>query len=421
MGRLTLLRRSIGYGPLSWLLAGPGLAAETPAPAAAVPSAPAATTTAAGSPWLRSKIPEPLLEAAFVLEHWQWLGLLALALAGFIVDRSVTLLLNSSLRPLYAQLLPNGRPRLLETAVRPLGLLAMALLWWVGVQWLDLPPGPLGIVKVATKFLAAVAGVWAVYRFVDIFSEWFARRASGTETRFDDLLIPLIRKSMKTFVLAFGLVFVADNLNVDITSVIAGLGLGGLAFALAAQDTVNNLFGSLTVLLDRPFQVGDWIVVGDLEGTVEEVGFRSTRIRTFYNSVITLPNANLISKAVDNLGARTYRRWSTHLSLTYDTPAESLDAFCEGVRELIRRSPHTRKDYFHVYANKFSAASLDVMLYVFFMVPDWGKELEARHELLLQILRLAESLGIEFAFPTQTLHLRRPGEETDHGLRSGGR
>jgi len=161
------------------------------------------------------------------------------------------------------------------------------------------------------------------------------------------------------------------------------------------------------VLLDKPFHVGDWVKIGDLEGTVEEVGFRSTRIRTFYNSLITMPNATLIATAVDNLGARTYRRWSTMLSLTYDTPPEKIEAFCEGIRELVRRHPDMRKDYFHVYANEYGAASLNVLLYVFFQTPGWPEELKARHQLFLQILRLAREVGVEFAFPTQTLHVHR--------------
>jgi MscS family membrane protein len=257
--------------------------------------------------------------------------------------------------------------------------------------------------------------VWAAYRFVDVLAAYFALRAADTDTKVDDLLVPLIRKSLKVFIIAFGLVFIADNLDIDITSLLAGLGLGGLAFALAAQDVVKNLFGSLTVLMDRPFHVGDWVVIGAQEGMVEEVGFRTTRIRTFYNSLITMPNAALISTAVDNYGARQYRRWSATLSVTYDTPPGKIEAFCEGIRELIRRHPDTRKDTFHVYARDFGAASLDILLYVFFTSPDWGKELQARHALFLDILRLSKELGVDFAFPTQTLHVLRPGELPDHG------
>jgi MscS family membrane protein len=351
----------------------------------------------------------------FLLEHWQWLGLLAVILAGVIVDRVTTLLLFPGASRLFRALTGREDAEVVRSVVRPLGILAMALVWWFGILWLALPEQVLGVLVIAVKFVAAAAAVWAAYRLVDVVSEYFARKASRTPTRYADLLIPLLRKSLKTFIVAFGLVFIADNLNVDITSLLAGLGLGGLAFALAAQDTVKNLFGSLTILLDKPFQVGDWIVVGEMEGTVEEVGFRSTRIRTFYNSLITLPNAHLINTAVDNLGARRYRRWKTMLSVTYDTPPEKIEAFCEGIRELIRRHPHTRKDYFHVYANEYAAASLEILLYVFFETPDWATELRERHRLFLDILRLAKALGVEFAFPTQTIHLYQAGAMPDHG------
>ncbi len=135
------------------------------------------------------------------------------------------------------------------------------------------------------------------------------------------------------------------------------------------------------------------------------MGFRSTRIRTFYNSLITLPNGNLISAVVDNMGSRRYRRVTATLSLTYDTPPEKIDAFCEGVRELICRHPYTRKDYYHVYLNAFSASSLDVMLYAFFEAKDWSIELREKHRLFNDIIRLAARLGVEFAFPTQTLFI----------------
>ena len=355
--------------------------------------------------WLRARVPERWRKVSFLLENYQWFGLLLLTFVGLLLDRLPFGFVLSGVHRLLRSIEPPADEEMLRSALRPVGILAMALVWWAGVHWLDLSARVLTVLLVAVKFLAATSAVWAAYRVADMLSRYFEHKAGRTPTRFDDLLVPLLRKTAKTFIIAFGLVFIADNLNVDISSLLAGLGLGGLAFALAAQDTVKNLFGSLTVLLDRPFQVGDWVVIGDNEGTVEEVGFRSTRIRTFYNSLITLPNSNLISSAVDNMGARAYRRWSTNLSLTYDTPPDKIDSFCEGVRELIRNHPNTRKDYFHVYANKFAAASIDVLLYVFFDNPDWSEELEARHRLLLDIVRLAADLEVEFAFPTQTLHL----------------
>ena len=141
---------------------------------------------------------------------------------------------------------------------------------------------------------------------------------------------------------------------------------------------------------------------------VEEVGFRSTRVRTFYASLITLPNARLIDASVDNYGARRFRRWSTRIQITYDTPPASVDAFCEGMRQLVRDNESMRQDGFEIHLNEFGPHALEVMLYVFFLAPDWSTELRLRHDLALDILRLADRLGVRIAFPTQTIQLEPP-------------
>jgi MscS family membrane protein len=158
--------------------------------------------------------------------------------------------------------------------------------------------------------------------------------------------------------------------------------------------------------------VGDWIRVGDQEGTVEQIGFRSTRIRTFYNSVLTVPNSTFITANVDNMGKRRYRRLKATISLTYHTAPDRLEAYCEGIRELVRQHPYMRKDYYHIYLNQLGAASLDVLVYVFWQTPDWATELRERHRFLLDCLRLAKAVGVEMAFPTQTLYLRQNGDDT---------
>lgn len=364
----------------------------------------------APSLWLREHVPASLHVTGFLLEHWQWLGLLLLTLAGVLADRLlvglITLLARLWLRrkglPLDAALVARG--------ARPFGLLAMALVWRLGDVLLALPMQAHNILLVAVNFVVAASGVWGAYRLVDVVAEALAVRAAKTDTRFDDLLVPLVRKTAKVFIGAMGLVFVAETMEMSISSLLAGVGLGGLAFALAAQDTLRNLFGSLTVVVDRPFQVGDWVVIdGGVEGTVEEVGFRSTRIRTFYDSVVSLPNALLLTSKVDNLGVRRHRRWKTMVSITYDTPPDTTEAFCEGIRELVRQHPYTRKDYFQVYLNAFSPSSIDILLYVFHEVPDWSTELRERQRLMLDIMRLAGAMGVQFAFPTQTLHVQGQG------------
>lgn len=243
------------------------------------------------------------------------------------------------------------------------------------------------------------------YYLVDLLAVYLNKFAEKTESTLDDQLVPLVRKALKLFVIVVGVLFVLQALDFNITALLTGISIGGLAFALAAQDTIKNLFGSVMIFIDRPFQVGDWIVTDDIDGTVEEVGFRSTRIRTFHNSVISIPNGNLANMTVDNMGLRKYRRYSTKLTVTYDTPPEQMQAFVEGLRKIVARHPLTRKDYYQIHLNEFGSTSLNVLFYVFFEVADWGEELAAKHDLNMLIIKLADTLSVRFAFPTQTLHI----------------
>jgi len=360
-------------------------------------------------PWhlrFRQQLPASLKQKSFLLENWQWLGLLITVAAGVLVDRLVSLLLRQMVRG-WRRRSNEAFADIDDDMLRPLGMMIMALVWWSGVSLMGLPESALLLLLLAVKFLASAAGVWAAYRLVDLIAAWLCHRAEQTDNKIDDVLAPLIPRTLKVFVTVVGVVFVADNLNINITGLVAGLGLGGLAFALAAKDMVQNVFGSITVLMDRTFTVGDWIVVGEHEGTVERIGFRSTKLRTFYNSVLTIPNARFISADVDNMGERQYRRMKATYGVTYDTPPDKIEAFCEGLRELVRQHPYMRKDYFHIYFNSFGASSLDILVYVFWETPDWTAELRERHRFLLDSLRLAHSLGVSFAYPTQTLFLQQ--------------
>lgn len=373
-------------------------------------------TLLADAEWLRELIPHGLQgedDAILGIEHWQWIGLFASVLLGLVVDLLVRTLLHGFAGRAVKRNPPAPGTKTAEDenavshAVRPLGLLAMGVAWLLLIRLLVLPPLPESILLGATQVFIVLAGVWAGWRISDLVSDLATGKALQTETQVDDVVIPLIRKAVKIFVLIFGVIYGANALSIELAPLIASLGIGGLAFAFAAKDTIENFFGSVAVLLDRPFSAGDWIVIPDsgVEGTVEELGFRSTRIRTFYNSQVTVPNASLVRAVVDNYGRRKYRRWKTHLGVQYDTSPESLIAFTEGIRELVRTHPYTRKDYYQVWMHQWSASSMDVLLYVFFEVPDWNTELRERERLFIDIVRLADTLGVKFAFPTQTVHL----------------
>jgi MscS family membrane protein len=357
---------------------------------------------------IRSRVPPALTEGTLLgIEYWQWLALAAIVFVGFLVDLIVRGVARSAWSRIAARRREDTDKELLKRAVRPFGLIAAAVVWYLLLSQIGLPTVALKILLIAARVVMMLAGVWTGYRVVDLVGDFLARQADRTDTKLDDLLIPLARKTVKVIITVFGLIYIAESFDVQILPLLTGLGIGGLAFAFAAKDTIENFFGSIAVILDHPFEVGDWVVIDDVEGTVEMLGLRSTRIRTFYNSLVTVPNASLVRATVDNYGRRQYRRFTCKVGLTYDTPPDRIEAFCEGCREIVRQHPYTRKDSYHVYLNSFGASSLDVLVYIFFVCPDWSVELRERQRFMLDVIRLGNRLGVSFAFPTQTIELKR--------------
>ena len=255
---------------------------------------------------------------------------------------------------------------------------------------------------------------WTLFYLALTWTVWVAGGALATSvitqerllaSSIDSQLIRLVLRLI-TFIVAIAiLVAGADRIGLPAYSVLAGLGVGGLAVALAAQQTIANLIGSLIIMIERPFSVGDSIKLTGTEGVVESVGFRSTRIRTTYNSLVTIPSSQVVNSTVDNMALRDYRQIKIDLGLTYNTPIEKIKAFVEGVKQILESHPDTRKDNIQVFFYQFGAHSLDISVDFFLKVPDKMGELTERQRIFLDILRLAESIEVEFAFPTQTLHI----------------
>ncbi len=355
--------------------------------------------------------PDWFAEEYLGIEVEQYIGLGVLALIAAVVHIALLRLMALVVRRRYAGddlTFWDGKRRLLNRGIL---LLAVGVTLLVGFPTLDFDPDVENLVNQVTSLIAAIAIIMVAFRGIDIFVDVLARRASATETMLDDSLVPLLRTSMRLFVTIVGILFVLQNLDVNVSSLVAGLGLGGLAIALAAQDTVRNLLGGVTIFADKPFEVGDWVVADGVEGTVEAVGFRSTRVRTFYNSLVSVPNGNLIDAGIDNMGQRRWRRYKTTLGVGYHTSPDQMQAFVEGIRAIIQANPGMRQDYYIVEFHGFGATSLDVLVYCFIDAADWTEELRTRHVLNLDIMRLAESLNVDFAFPTQTVHIAEmPGQ-----------
>jgi len=262
--------------------------------------------------------------------------------------------------------------------------------------------------------LSTVAVGFIVYNLVDVVSHAAERAAARTESKLDDMLVPMIRNSLHITVIILVLIQIATILSdKPLTSIIAGLGVGGLAIALAAQDTLKNFFGSLMILTDKPFELGDRIVFGDIDGPVEKVGFRSTRIRTLEGHLVTIPNSLLADATLKNISKRPHIRRLTNITLTYDTPPDKVQRAIDILQEILRNHEGMAADFPpRVYFNEFNADSLNLMVIYWYHPGDYWAYLAFSERVNLDILRRFNAEGIEFAFPTQTLFLagdpRRP-------------
>ena len=351
------------------------------------------------------ELPESLKQDWFGIQIWQYLAVFCWLLLGLIFRKIFEFILENYIHKLAKKTKFTWDDDLIDGIDKPSGFIFMMFFWLATFTNLQLSVTVNHYLSLILEIAVSAGFIWLFYNLSDVFSKYLGVLTSKTETKLDDQLVPLIRKTLRFFVLVMGIILILQNNGYNVASLIAGLGIGGLAVALAARDTLANFFGSVTIFVDKPFRIGDWIKVAGVEGTVEEVGFRSTRIRTFYNSLVSVPNSNISNNEVDNLGLREYRRLLTTLNLTYSTSPEQMEAFVEGIKAIVKSNPHFRQDFYEVHFNAFGAHSLDVMIYVFFKVPDWSTELQQKHNFFLEVLKLAKEVGVEFAFPTQTLHV----------------
>jgi len=258
------------------------------------------------------------------------------------------------------------------------------------------------ILETTTLTLWAVftlALTWAVWLGSHVVAESIVSNQDMHSGSIDSQLIRLGLRLVATILSITILVIGAQHLGIPAYSVIAGLGVGGIAIALAAKDSLANLLGSLLIMFEKPFRVGHWIKLGDTEGIVESIGFRSTRIRTFYNSLVSIPSNTLVNSTVDNMHMRHYRRVRTTLHVRYDTPADKVEAFIEAIKQLVLDSPHTRKDRYRIRLDDFSDFGVQILINFFLDVANTKDEQVERQQLLMGILKLAESMDIQFATP----------------------
>ncbi len=292
----------------------------------------------------------------------------------------------------------------------PLGYLILVCGIYAAIASLHLPD-QMGIFDIAwiLHFFFTLAFTFVVLllllNLINVVAYHLYKVTRKTETKLDEQLAPLLIKSLKVVVVTITILAMMDNLEYNITSLLAGLGVGGLALALAAQETVSNIFGSITVFSDRSFHIGDWIRVGDVEGTVEDVGLRSTRVRRFDQALVTVPNSRFIKSEIVNFTRMEKRRIKFYLGVSYKTSRKQMEEVVEGIKQIIKEDSDFDHNFYMVHFTDFGAYSLDIFIYCFTKTTVWDEFLAVREEFNLKIMRLLEEMGVEIAYPTQTIYM----------------
>ena len=344
----------------------------------------------------------------------QWLGLLALLLGAFVAGQVAGFFLDRQATRLRERDREGALSMLLQCMVRPVKLLALGVGLMPAGRFMTFSPTVAVFWNQVCDTIAVLAAGWFVYRLVNVLEFYLVRWTSKTKTALDDQLVPLVRKTMRVFVVVVAALFIAQNIfRWNIGALIAGLGIGGLAFALAAKDMIANLFGSITIFADRPFQIGERIKVSGYDGTVEEVGFRSTKIRARSGHLVTIPNSVIANEAVENVSRRPFLKRVLNVTITYDTPPDKVSRAVEIIREMLdARMEHFAEDKPpQAYFSDFNAGSLNIVVYYWFVPPEWWEYLALNHDFNMELLQRYNDEGIEFAFPTQTIYVKQdPGK-----------
>lgn len=326
-------------------------------------------------------------------------------LAGFVA-RSVLLAIFRWLRRKAETTRTKVDEILVESLSAPAGAICIVVGMWAAISILPVPEEPVDVARFVEAFFRSttiVIAIWFALRTNERATRRAHEKAEASDSPLADF-VPLLRKTIRVFLIVIGGLLIVQELGYSVGSLIAGLGIGGLAVGLAARDTLANFFGSIVIFVDRPFTRGDWIVVGEQEGVVEEIGIRVTRIRTFANSLITIPNAQLTTTAITNWSRMVKRRINVTIGVTYGTRADKVEAAIQRIEQIIREDDRLHHDFFFVKFVDFAAYSLNIQVYCFTKTTTWVPYLTVRQELLLKIMRAFQEMGIEFAFPTQTIH-----------------
>jgi len=313
---------------------------------------------------------------------------------------------------------------LLEAALWPVRLLLFALAIYAAKEILVIPAAVDRTADLIVNVLGTLAIILFLYRLIELMVFELTKYAARDDNLLDQSFVQLMRMIARIVVVVVGIIYLLRAFTgKPLSALLAGLGIGGLAIALAAQDTLKNFFGSLMIMLDKPFTIGQRITFSGYDGTVEQIGFRSTRLRTLTGNLVTIPNEKVAAESVENIGRRPSIRRLANITITYDTPPDKVERALDIIREILDNHEGMQPDFPpRVFFNEFNDASLNIIMLYWYHPPDWAAYMAFSERVNLQIMRAFEKEQIEFAFPSTTnylahdsrrpLHIRISGESS---------
>lgn len=350
-------------------------------------------------PWLSETkvLGEPL---------WKYLASIIYIFLAFYVSKLLDYIINVWLKRVAAKTETKYDDILLELLRGPVKVVSFVIFLHIGLGVFDWPPRAQVFLSRGLIVVVACSITYVVLKVVDVFlNVWREKFSSAEDKLFAQHLFPVIRKAIKTAVIIAAVLLTADNLHIEIKTLLAGLSIGGLALGLAAQDTVANLFGAVAVFLDKPFRIGDMIKVEGVQGTVEQIGIRSTRVRNLDGHYVTIPNKTMGNTIITNIARRPSIRTEMNIGLTYDTPVEKVKRATAILEEIFRAHPKT-KDLI-ISFNKFNDSALNILVVHIWNGTEGKEHFAGLQELNLKVKERFDAEKIEFAFPTQTIHLKQ--------------
>ncbi len=333
---------------------------------------------------------------------------LVIVLASIILGKIVYYFINNHLKKFTKKTKTELDDHLIRAVEGPIVLLIIAFGISLSLMTLNVPGSLIGFSTGITTALFVIAIIWMLNRIIDIlFKEYITPYTKKTKSSLDEQLVPAARKGIKSIVIIMGLLILISNFGIDITALVAGLGIGGLALALASKDTVENLFGAFAIFMDRPFRINDRVILDGVTGEVMEVGLRSTRIKTLDNTELYIPNARVAQSNIENISRpNRHLARSFLLGVKYDTTLAKVQEGIEIIKELLPQTEGVSDKYVPtVVFREFAASSLNI--YVKFWVNDYKKRNQIVDRVNQRIKEMFEAADIEFAYPTQTIHLEK--------------